>query len=488
MNIKKQQTRQIRQIINKATATETGEKYNFEEIQGYAEFRDRLPISEYRDIKQAVERLKGGESNILWPGHIDKFSISAGTTGSGKHLPLSRERLRSDQTFIRKVAFQYFKQKPTLAPLLGKHISLPGSLEEVTQSGRTIQMGEISGFLGNMTPLLLRPLQLVSPESLLNLPFSKKFNRVLEASLNADIRVITAVPSWILTLFQHVLERTGKNSIGEVWPNLKLMICGGVKLDHYRDHLQALCGKLQPDFIETYGASEGYFSFTDNLQQSDMKLITNNGIFYEWIPHGTNHDNPIQPIPTWKVRTGVPYAMLVTTNAGLWRYAVNDVIEFTSITPPRIRVKGRVQDVLDPYGEAVYGWEAEKALEQSCDDADLGWNSFTLGSLLQHEHERPRHYWFIEFHYPDKIDSTALDQLAGHIDDKLRNINRHYEIRRDSEALASPKVIMLTRPIKRKWLKSRNKIGAQNKLPRIIHSQEALQQLLSYTRPNTGNS
>ncbi len=480
MGVQEQQTRQLRKLLNRASETEVGRTHNFKQIEKYSDFRREVPQFRYQDIKDQIEELKKGKKDLFWPGSVHKFSVSAGTTGRGKHLPLSTERLRSDQRFIRKTAFQYFRQRWNLSPLMGKHISLPGSLDQVNIDDRRIDIGEISGHLGTLTPWLLRWHQVVSTEELIKLSFSKKFNRIKEASINRDIRVITAVPSWTLTLFQEILEDTGKDSIDEVWPNLKLIICGGVKLENYRSYLQSLCGRLNPDFIETYGASEGYFAFTDRLSRNDMKLVMDNGIFYEWIPvqdsDGETASRSTPPIPTWQVRPGQKYQMLVSTNAGLWRYAVNDVIEFTSISPPRILVRGRVEEVLDPYGEAVYGWEAEKALKKACSSLGIGWVRFSVGSLLEDEHERPRHHWFIEFEEPGHISSTHLDKLTQRLDNQLRTVNRHYAIRRESGALAPPKIHIINRVVVQRWLRQRNKTGAQNKLPRIIKGEEALRQ------------
>src|SRR5699024_3618013 len=212
--------------------------------------------------------------------------------------------------------------------MIGKQVSLPGFLEKKDD----YHIGEISAFSAQHAPFWLTPLQFFNSDELVNLPFSTKIDRVLNEALHADVRILMAAPNWILTIFQRLLDQTGKKSIGEIWPRLKLLICGGVKLDNYRPHIRALLGKKEVDFIDTYGASDGYIAYSDDLRRNDLKLIHDNGIFYEFIPNPLADPDAMsvqETVPLWEVQPHTPYAVLVTTNAGLWRYALNDIIEFT---------------------------------------------------------------------------------------------------------------------------------------------------------------
>src|SRR5699024_3550355 len=209
-------------------------------------------------------------------------------------------------------------------------------------------------------------LQVVDSQKLTELSFEQKFDLLLEKELTADLRVITAVPSWILTLFQQVLAKTGKQTIKQVWLNLNLLVCGGVKWANYKSYMQQLAERLSLDFIETYGASEGYIGFSDDLRKNDLRMITHNGVFFECVAHPSpesRRDSARNPLPLWQVEKNLPYGLVLSTNAGLWRYTLNDVIEFTSLDPLRFIVKGRVNDMLDEYGEALYIYEAEEALQ-----------------------------------------------------------------------------------------------------------------------------
>lgn len=466
MQVKNQQHEILLRLLGKAVNTDIGTKHQFGDIQTYTDFCDRLPIRFYEDIEDQIESMKDGAADLLWPGTINRFAVSAGTTGEGKHLPLSPERLESDRRFMRRVAFSYLKKWSRFPSVFGTHLSLPGSVEQQDE----ILVGEISGFTALGSPWWLRPFQVKNPAELTKLDFSEKFEAVLESALTSNVKVIVAVPSWILTLFQQAIERTGKDKISQVWPNLKLLICGGVKLSNYKSHLNKLYGQPGLDFIETYGASEGYFSYSDEIEREDMKLVYDNNIFYEFIPDPLPEMESlsIQPtVPLWEVEPGQPYAMLVTTNAGLWRYAVNDIVQFTSVNPPRITVLGRLSEMLDDYGEGLYLYEAEEALNSSCHELGLSASTFTIGAMLDSEQETPRHYWFVQF--SDPIHTQTLHRLANSIDEILIEKNRHYAIRRESKVLNTPIVQSITQQDINRWLAYHDRKQAQGKLPSILN-------------------
>ena len=417
----------------------------------------------YSDID--INALKAGEADLYWPGIVDKYAVSAGTSGEGKHLPVTEERLESDRRFMRKVILSYLRQQPNIFKLIGSHLSLPGSLEH--HDGLAI--GEISGHTGVRAPKWLKALQVVSPDKLTQLSFKDKFDLILEKAVDTNLKVITAVPSWILTLFQEVLKKTGKQSIAEVWPNLHLLVCGGVKLANYRPHLEKLMGNLNPNFIETYGASEGYFGFSDQFGRDDLKLITDNGIFYEFIADPLPDEDSMsiqETIPLWEVEAGVPYAMIISTNAGLWRYAVRDIVEFTSNDPYRFEVKGRVSEMLDDFGEGLYIYEAEDALNKAAKELGLQQSAFTIAPTLASESEVPFHRWLIQF--TDPVHTDTLNKMASAIDEHLTEINRHYAIRRETEALSAPKVRSITQDDINRWMEASGKAKAQGKFPKVL--------------------
>lgn len=454
-------------LLDTAGDTEYGQKYDFDNIKNYATFTERLPITFHKDLLPYIEKIKKGEPDILWPGKTHKFAVSAGTTGEGKHLPITEERLACDAVFMREVAFSYLKQRPNLARILGKHLSLPGSLEH--KNG--FQIGEISGFSALCTPAWLKALQLEDPVKLTKLSFQSKFEMLLEKALNANLKVISAAPSWILTLFQQALDKTGKNSIAEIWPKLQLLVCGGVKLANYRPHLEKLMGGKEPDFIETYGASEAYIAYTDDLERPDLKLVPENWIFYEFIPDPLPDEDALSiqdTVPLWEVEPGVSYAIVVSTSSGLWRYALRDVVEFTSLNPPRLVVKGRVSEMLDDFGEGLYVFEAEQALEKAINNINIPQGNFTIAPRLLSEKEIPYHHWLL--HITEPVHRQTLEHLARSIDEYLQQINRHYAIRRESGALATPKVDTISQQDINRWMEACDKTRAQAKLPKILRN------------------
>lgn len=469
MTLRDWQEEQLFILIRAATNSRFGKKHRFSQLQRYEDFAKQVPICFYKDISDSIGELKRGATDIFWPDSITKFSVSAGTTGNGKHLPLTRQRLGADRRFMQKVAWDYLRQRPNLLKLWGDYISLAGTLEN--HSG--IEIGEISAFTALQAPWWLSSFQLVPGRELVRLPFSKKIDRIIRESINKDIRVITAVPSWILTIFQQVLKRTGATCIAEVWPNLQLLVCGGVKLENYRPLLSELLNKTDVDFIETYGASEGYFSYTDDLNRDDMKLVFDNGIFYEFIPNPLPDPNSLmiqEAVPLWDIEPNTPYAMIVSTNAGLWRYAMNDIITFTQTDPPRIKVRGRVSEMLDDYGEALYIYEAEEALHEAAESYKIEMGTFAIAAEVSDPPGIPRHSWFIQTY--DSLHADTLKKLARKVDKILRDRNRHYAIRRESEALDMPQFYTITQQEINSWLALNNKQKAQGKLPHILKDEK----------------
>ncbi|MDZ7682511.1 MAG: GH3 auxin-responsive promoter family protein [Fodinibius sp.] len=469
MDLRDRQEIELFKLVRAAKDTQFGKSHRFTDLQRYEDFRDEVPLSFYSDITAQIEEIKSGASDVLWPGKVQQFAVSAGTSGTGKHLPLTNQRIKSDRRFMRQITFNYFLQRPNIFRLWGKHISLPGSLEQ----SASIDIGEISAFTARNIPWWLSHFQLFDTEQLVQWPLSQKIDRVLEKAEEKDIRVISSAPSWVLTLFQRLLNRTGATSVSEVWPNLTLLVCGGVKLANYRSHLQKLIGPQEVDFIETYGASEGYFAFSDNLDRDDLKLIIDNEIFYEFIPNPLPNKDSLaiqETIPLWEVEPDTPYAMIVSTNAGLWRYALNDIVEFTQTEPPRLKVMGRVNEMLDDYGEALYAYEAEQALSESGADLDLDIGCFTIGAQMENEQTVPRHFWFVQTY--DPIHRDTLDRLAKHIDTILQEKNRHYAIRRESGSLDMPEVYSISQQQINNWLEQHGKHKAQGKLPAILRDEE----------------
>ena len=474
-------------MLRKGAQTEYGKRYRFSKISGFDEYVRQVPMVTYEDIEPYIERLKKGESYLLWPNKIQNFAVSAGTTGKGKHIPLSEDRLRSDQRFMRKVIISYITQNPNfLHFFMGSHVSLPGNIERL-DSKSNIRLGEISAYLAKLSPGWLSLFQVRSPQTMIREEWAEKFDRTLERAVKSDVRKIVAIPSWALRFFQRALEITGKKHIRDIWPNLRLLICGGEALNTYRSHFNQLLEGLDMDYIENYGASESYFAFSDDLERTDLRLIVDNGVFYEWIPHPKKYKDKLQgqkTIPTWQVEKGVPYSLVVTSNSGLFRYMINDVIEFTDLEQPRIQVVGRVSEIFDRFGEAVESYEAQNALETTAGQTDSKFSVFAMGGLIDPDIRAPRHYWFIQW----VKEPENMEEFTSLLDDNLRKINRHYHNRRESMGIHPPAILNLTKDAMYQWREKHQSLHAQTKMPRILDDEKKITDMISLCRESAADT
>ncbi|MDI6402391.1 GH3 auxin-responsive promoter family protein [Balneolaceae bacterium ANBcel3] len=476
-SVEKKQRNVLRFLLRKGRNTAYGKLYGFSSLSSYESYSNTVPLCTYDDLNPYIEQMKSGESHILWPGIIQNYAVSAGTSGNGKHIPLSESRLRSDQRFMRKVIFSYVRQNPNfLHFFLGSHVSLPGNIDRL-DPGSNIRLGEISAYLAKLSPGWLSIFQVRSPHTMILEPWIEKFDRTLEKAVESDVRKIIAIPSWALRFFHKALEITGKDHIRQIWPNLRLLICGGEALDTYRPHFDRLLSGLKMDYIENYGASESYFAYSDDLKRKDLRLVVDNGVFYEWIPHPKRDPAELKkqtPIPTWMVEKKTPYALVVSSNSGLWRYMINDIVEFTDTKQPRIKVIGRVSEVFDRFGEAVESHEAQKALEKAADDCRASFSVFTMGGRIDPVLGAPRHYWFIQ--WVDK--PRNMECFSKKLDEHLASINRHYHNRRKSLGIHPPHILDLSREAMYQWRQKHQDLHAQTKTPRIIEGEKELEDMI----------
>jgi hypothetical protein len=447
-------------------------------IQSYEEFTKYVPLIEYADIATYIDQIKQKTSNVLWPGITDKFAVSSGTTGQGKHLPITRDRVKADLRFMRSVVWDLLR-KSDFRIFGGTHLSIVGSLEKTNQ----YEIGEISAILASSSPKWIRFMQYPDPYTSIYEPWGDRFETILQTALERDIRVISGVPSWIFVLFKEVVKRSGK-SIEQLWPNLHLIITGGVALSAYIEILTSYLGSLQPAFYENYGASEGYYAH-GWFDQGWMGLKYDHGIFYEFIPKeeaGRTSSSPLV-LPLWEVEPKVTY-QLVVSHFGLWRYKTNDLIEFkaptisSSIHPsipsptPTLRIIGRANEMTDDYGEALSADEARKALQ-----------SITALPTPRHLHVKstwhltddlPYHEWIMVYDDSSLLfsgEEPYLQAVATKIDEWICDHNRHYAMRRQAGVLGAPKLTVYDMEAYTRLLASLPK--AQSKLPFFIKMPQA---------------
>lgn len=468
------QAQLLRRLLQRAAFTEWGRRYGFAEL---AQARDvvqayqaRVPLHTYADLRNDVARMRRGEPDICWPGRIYHFAVSSGTASEGTLIPVSREMLRLNRRFSIEVGLNYLVQSGHGNFLKGLHLTLPGRADEDPHH-RGTWVGEISALVARYAPWYVRLFYQAVPDRLLMLSnWEEKLQAIARHTLQQDIRLVVMAPTWGLVLFNLLLKEARQQwgrtvtTVREVWPQLQVFISGGVALSSYRTLLEEMVGEPPLDFVETYGASEGFFAFQSTLDDPAMLLHLDNGIFYEFVPLAAcdRSDPPRQTIAT--IEPGVRYALYVTTCSGLWSYAMRDVVCFTQTDPPKLVVAGRTEEMLDLYGEAVFGDEARAALEEACRLTGARVRDYHTAPRPATRDRLPTHQWLIEFERPP----ADLLAFATAIDAYLQRINRHYQIRREARAFDLPEIIALPAGAFFEWMRrERKRLSGQSKIPRL---------------------
>lgn len=469
---RKAQAQLLRILLRRAANTAWGKRYGFAELANTDDvvtaYQSTVPLHDYSAFCDEIERMRRGEKDRLWAGEIQAFAVSSGTASMGKIIPVSMDTLRANQRFTLTVGLNYGVQAKTWAFLFGKQVSLPGRIEhDPNYPGTTI--GEISGHVAAFAPAWLRRgLQAVAPGTSSIANWDQKLQHIAAEAVRKDIRVVVMAPTWGQVFFDHVVEQyqhqTGQHAetIGEIWPRLQLFISGGVALQSYKSSLADHIGLQGLYFVETYGASEGFFAFQSDLVDPALEVHLDSGVFYEFVPI----EDVGKPVPrrygVADVQVGVSYALYVTTCSGLWAYSVGDIVRFTQTFPHKLVVAGRTTEMLDRYGEAVSGEEVRTVLHVACKAHQASVREFHVANCAAND--APQHQWLIEFDQ-EPID---LEAFRRQVDQQLCRINRHYQIRRDARALAEPTIIALPKGSFYAWLKkTRRTIGGQTKVPRL---------------------
>ncbi len=462
-------------LIEQALRTTWGIQYGYDSISSIEEYQERVPISTYDDVKPYINRVREGEQNLLWPTEIKWFAKSSGTTSDkSKFIPVSNEAMEECHFRAGKdvIAF-YTKQKPDSTVLKGKTLTLGGSAEVNNLSNQSYY-GDLSAVLIENLPFWAQFIRTPTSEIALIPDFEEKLNRITHYTVNENVTSIAGVPSWNLVLLKAVLDFTGKNNILDVWPNLELFTHGGVSFTPYRESFRKLIPSDNMNYLETYNASEGFFAIQDELDRDDMLLMLDLGIFYEFIPL----DQLDKPNPTvftvGDVELGLNYAIVITTNGGLWRYMIGDTVVFTSLNPHRIKITGRTKFFINAFGEEVIMENAEKALMNACKETGAVIKEYTAGPHYMSDDSKGAHEWMIEFETPP----GNLDKFTEVLDNTLRSVNSDYEAKRFKDiTLMLPKVVSLAPGTFYKWMQKRGKLGGQNKIPRLANDRKYLDEL-----------
>jgi len=462
-------------LIDEARDTEIGKQYEFSTIKTYADFAERVPILAYEEYEDLIERSRRGENNIFWPKPIKWFAKSSGTTNSkSKFIPVSQDSLEDCHYAAGKdLLCLYLNNNEDSQLFTGKSLRLGGSKELYEENGTVF--GDLSAILIDNMPFWAEFSSTPSNKVSLMSDWEHKMQAIVNETIQENVTSLAGVPSWMLVLLNNVLETTHKTNIFQIWPNLEVYFHGGVSFVPYRDQYNAILPKSSFRYYEIYNASEGFFAIQDQNNSSELLLMLDYGIFYEFIPMDTYGTPKEKVIRLSDVELNKNYAVIITTNAGLWRYKIGDTIRFTSLSPYRIKVSGRTKHHINVFGEELIIENAEDALKEVCKKTNAEVVDFTAAPIFMHGKEKGAHEWIIEFKkQPENI--QTFKQL---FDASLKALNSDYEAKRfNNITLNEPKIHIAREHLFYDWLKQKNKLGGQHKVPRLSNSREYLEELL----------
>ncbi len=446
-------------LIKTGCKTQFGKDHQFDEIKNHTDYVQRVPVRDYEAFKPYIEKIKEGKHNILWKGVPIYLAKTSGTTSGSKYIPITKDSIPNHINSARNALLCYMAETGNSNFANGKLIFLSGSPELERIGG--VPTGRLSGIVNHHIPKYLRSNQMPSYETNCIEDWEQKLDKIVEETISEDMTLISGIPPWMQMYFDRLEEKSGKK-IGDLFPNFSVMVQGGVNFEPYKARLMESIGR-KVDIIELYPASEGFFAFQDSQQEPGMLLNTNSGIFYEFIPM-TEFDQEDPPrITVSDVKIGVNYAMVVSTNAGLWAYNMGDTVKFLSLEPYRIVVTGRTKHFISAFGEHVIIEEVETALLKASEQENIGVREFTVAPYISQDHGKSYHEWFVEF------ENTPADLAAFSkaLDDQLRKKNIYYEDLIAGNILQQLKVT----PIKKNgfldYMKRIGKLGGQNKVARL---------------------
>jgi len=465
----------IFKLLARASSTEWGLKYKYSSVTSVKEYQNRFPVQTYDDIIPYVERLRKGEADLLWPGEIKWFAKSSGTTSTkSKFIPMSSDALEECHYRAAKdILILYSSLHPETRIFSGKSLTLGGS-RNIKKNSNDSLCGDLSAILIENAPFWVEIIRRPKTRIALIEDFEQKLNLITETTVNENVTNIAGVPSWYLVLIKQILNYTGKTNLLDVWPNLEVFFHGGVSFTPYRDQYKSLIRGNQMNYMETYNASEGFFGIQDDPSGNDMLLMLDYGIFYEFIPADKISSSTAPAYTIGEVERDVNYAIIISTNGGLWRYMMGDTIVFTSLDPYRFRISGRTKHFINVFGEEVIVDNAEKALESACRATGALVTDYTAGPVFMSVTTKGSHEWLIEF----EKEPSDIKLFTEQLDDALKSVNSDYEAKRFKDLnLVKPVVRSLPKDSFNKWLISKNKFGGQNKVPRLSNSREYIEEL-----------
>ncbi|APQ17882.1 GH3 auxin-responsive promoter family protein [Maribacter hydrothermalis] len=463
------------QLLEFAEDTEIGRLYEFDTIETYKEFKERLPIVSYEEIEPIIERTRRGEQNLFWPTKVKLFAKSSGTTNAkSKFIPVSAEALEDCHYKSSKdLLCLYLNNNENSQLFTGKSLRLGGSKELYEDNGSLF--GDLSAILIDNMPLWAEYSSTPSNKVSLMSEWESKLMAIIHESVQENVTSLAGVPSWMLVLMNKVLEETGKENLFQVWQNLEVYFHGGVNFSPYKEQYKKILPNENFRYYEIYNASEGFFAIQDRNGVDDLLLMLDYGIFYEFIPMNLYGSLEQEAIPLWEIETGKNYAIIITTNSGLWRYKIGDTVRFTSKNPYRIKVTGRTKHHINVFGEELIIENAEEALKIACAETKAEIMDYTAGPVFMVDNKKGAHEWVMEF----RTLPQDFNSFVEIFDNALKSLNSDYEAKRHNNiTLNLPLVHIARKNLFYDWLKANDKLGGQHKIPRLSNKRDYLEELL----------
>ncbi|HVZ56996.1 MAG TPA: GH3 auxin-responsive promoter family protein [Chitinophagaceae bacterium] len=465
----------LQNLVTSAQYTEFGRRYDFSSLFTIRDFKQRVPIHEYDDLKPYIQRVMNGEQNVLWNTPVYWFAKSSGTTSDkSKFIPVSEESLRDCHYKAAKdVLTLYYQFHPESELLTGKGLVIGGS-HTIYPINQEAQYGDLSAVLLQNSPFWGHWIRTPELSIALMDEWESKIEKLAASTIRENVTSISGVPTWTLVLFRRILELTGKSTMDQVWPSLELYMHGGVSFTPYREQFRALIGK-DIHYLEMYNASEGFFAAQDLPGEEGMLLFTDHGIFMEFMPVSEYGSADPRTIGLEQVEEGEHYALVISTNGGLWRYLLGDTIQFTSLRPYRVRVSGRLKHFMNAFGEEVIVENADRAIALASHRTGAVVNDYTAAPLYFSGGSNGAHEWLIEFDQAP----ASLEQFGRELDEALKSVNSDYEAKRHKNiALRPPVLHALRKGVFTQWLQRKGKLGGQHKVPRLSNDRKLVEELL----------
>ncbi|MDF1559719.1 MAG: GH3 auxin-responsive promoter family protein [Bacteroidales bacterium] len=466
----------LMRLLARGSNTAWGKEHGYSSVTTHEQYAGSVPLQSYEELMPWVDRLRAGEKDLLWPGEVKWFAKSSGTTSAkSKFIPITKESLeRTHYRGTKDCLVLYTSLNPATKIFLGKGLTLGGS-HQINNFSNNSLYGDLSAILIENAPAYADLIRTPPAHIALIEDFEEKMKLITEKTVDMNITSISGVPSWNLVLIRNILQTTGKENLHQVWPNLEVFFHGGVSFAPYREQYRKMLPDPKMNYMETYNASEGFFAIQDDLSDCSMLLMLDYGVYYEFIPADEAYSDNPRTLTIGEVEKGVNYAIVISTDGGLWRYAIGDTVEFTSLRPHKIRITGRTKHFINVFGEEVIIDNAEKALDRACLGTEAHITEYTAGPVFMGTETRGSHEWVIEF---DR-EPNDIGHFVEILDTAIKAVNSDYEAKRYKDlTLTMPLVRVVPPGTFYKWFRERDKLGGQHKMPRLSNSREFIESIL----------